>query len=300
MLPLVCRQYYEASRRWEIAGLGIFELYTPATPLSTQVCSWERRRWQSWVGVVVFSRARRLERLQAHAPLPNLHCVLLPLQGITRRCRSLGAWLDNHASQLVDLNFNLPPRCRPVAAKYGIDAVRTAVQAAIMPAVEKAAWRHRAAFASLLLGGSNLAAALAAAEGQAPAESGLAACVALHSLELHNYEGGSTQLAQLLGALPHLPALRLHYGLVRDRYRRRTVITLQQLVQGPPAELLCAALQQLHVSFIVEHLMSNCKVEVPAELVPALPAFTALTYLQLPVPRGVDSLPDGISQLRFV
>lgn len=43
-LPLVCQHYCEASWRWEIAGLGIFELYTPATPLSTQVGKGGRKR----------------------------------------------------------------------------------------------------------------------------------------------------------------------------------------------------------------------------------------------------------------
>lgn len=164
-----------------------------------------------------------------------------------------------------------------------------------MPAVEKAAWHHRAAFTSLVLSGGNLAAALAAVEGHAPAESGIAACVALRSLEIHNYEGSPTQLAQLLGGLPQVvypPALQLYYGPEKEGRCGRKDPVPRQLLQGPPADVVCAALQHLDLGHTLRMIST--------EFIPGLLAFTALTHLQLLMPRGVLFLPDGISQLRFV
>lgn len=160
-----------------------------------------------------------------------------------------------------------------------------------MPAVEKAAWRHRASFTSLVLRGAHLAAVLAAAAGRAPAQSGLASCTVLRSLEIHDYEGSPTQLAQLLRALPHPPALRLQYEQFSDGACSRHGPATQQLLQGPAIEAVCAALQRFH--------LGQSHSNISSALIPGLLAFTALTYLQLSLPKGVP-LPDDISQLGFV
>lgn len=93
---------------------------------------------------------------------------------------------------------------------------------------------------------------------------------------------------QLLGTLPHPPALRLHCGIIA---RNGKSPTLQWLLQHPPSEPVSAALR---------HLQLSPWVEMPAELVPSLLALTALTCLQLNIPKDVLSLPDGISHLRSV
>ena len=169
------------------------------------------------------------------APLP-LCPPTLPVQGIAQRSTGLQAWLARHRQQLRGLRFDLPPSIHLPYCSWEEDPrAQAGTLGAVMPGLEVAVWEHRTAFASLLLSGSKLQAALAAAEGEAELASGLAQCAALEALTIWEYKGTAEALAALVAPLPSLSRLELAWAHVASAHLLRC---------APPAPLT-AVLQSM-------------------------------------------------------
>ncbi|KAL4452064.1 hypothetical protein ABPG75_007726 [Micractinium tetrahymenae] len=105
-----------------------------------------------------------------------LPCTRLSTQALQQRSERVLAWLAAHIAQLGRLRCDLQQHLKASFYHSFSSAYKhlPATRAAIQPAVLQAQWEHRSAFTSLLLHAEHLDAALAAAEGGAPADSGLA------------------------------------------------------------------------------------------------------------------------------
>ena len=126
-----------------------------------------------------------------------------------QRSQRLKAWLASHRQQLRGLQCGLPPDFFSPRPDWRAD--QAAALRAARPALVEVLWEHRTALASLVLSGSQLDAAVAAAAASSGAEaaSGLAQCTALASLTVFDYKGPADALAALVAPLSSLSHLEL-------------------------------------------------------------------------------------------
>ncbi|KAI7843571.1 hypothetical protein COHA_002813 [Chlorella ohadii] len=148
----------------------------------------------------------------------------LSSEGIAHRSQRLQAWLGRHSQQLNGLRCDLPVDIHRSSRVWepALEG-RAASLRAVLPAMEATLWQHRTALASLLLSGTKLEAAVAAAAAE-DGDSPLAGCTALESLTVLDYKGPAEVLAAAIAPLASLTRLELAQveGTPRQLQRSRS------------------------------------------------------------------------------